>query len=1220
MTNPNRLLDNHHGNTVALSLKSALQPQDQIDLVSAYFSVNGYQQLADQLEQASLVRFLFGEPSSVNNPNPGQNDTQSFRLAETVLKPSQEMEQKESARQCARWLEKPEVQVKSVKNQRFLHGKMYLVSSGRKPKVGIIGSSNFTARGLGAVDSSSNANLEINLATDQAPVLAQMQEWFNDLWNDPAHTRDVKDEVLAALARIQREHSPELIYFKTLYELFRKELAEREATQQRMQTVGFDQTKIWKTLYGFQRDGVNALLTKLDKHNGCILADGVGLGKTYTALGVIKYHELRNERVLVLCPKRLNLNWARYQAKYAADSNPLAQDRLRYTLLNHSDLLKTTGKIEGIAAKDFNFSDYDLVVIDESHNFRNHGIAYNKLLDQVIQRGGNTKVLLLSATPVNNALTDLQNQIDLMTKDRQDAFDATLAIPSVRELLQEEQSKFKQWQKEPPDSRQKLPELLSSELVNLLEAISIARSRQHIKDSYSADLKEFGAFPQRAEPESRAPALAIPGRNAAKADYAQIAEKICQMTLAVYKPAHYLTKLSPPPPVKSGQSQLAGMGHDARQQRTEIYLTGIQKTIFLKRLESSIPAFNQTLAKAIAKMSRLINRIERFERQGRRAGTVLPDSDYLLEADTLEEEQELLGFADLENALDQLVQSGKRTYDLAAMNTQGWLRDLKSDRELLREIQSITAAIAPERDGKLADLKKVIRRQAGQSGNARKLLVFTTYKDTAEYLYDHLQDFCRDPKININLAMVSGSNNKSPQEADKTAVKKSYEDILDRFAPQARTGADRQQKEAGIDLLIATDCISEGQNLQDCNTVVNYDIHWNPVRLIQRFGRVDRIGSKHQEVRMVNYWPTKAMDAYLGLQSRVLTKGQLVDLVGGEKAEAMTAEQDFRSRQLKKMQTQIPEMEELSEGPDLNELSLDQYLDELLRFLQSRRKELEAVPNGSYAVVDNSKLGAYHPGAIFLFREKSGDNPEQPEGQCLLVYAAPERAPGSHHETIHAFREAAAGIAKPINELCDRFNQETKQDKDMSAYDRLLQGALVDRSDHALWKPPATGAGERAESAAEPEYELVTWLAILDRNPAAAASVKPRRKDAAPPAADPSAKLSWNWTVELPPSVVVKLTTYSHGDVPNLTENQLYDAARRHRAVKQAAREQAKYVLAVHQDKVVAVYEPLRWRRVPNENRIYSFTGKPAPAAIRKQYIGQDYPMGRPGVRYINIP
>ena len=1216
MTDPNRLIDNRPGNTVALSLKSALQPQDQIDLASAYFTVGGYRQLADQLEQAGQVRFLYGDPSSVNNPDPGR-PTLSFLLAETGLLPSQKMEQKEAARRCARWLKKPEVQVKSVKNQRFLHGKMYLVSTDRKPKVGIIGSSNFTARGLGAAEGGSNANLEINLVTDQTQVLIQMQEWFNDLWNDPAYTRDVKDEVLAALARIQREHSPELIYFKTLYELFRKELAEREATQQRMQTVGFDQTKIWKTLYGFQRDGVNALLTKLDKHNGCILADGVGLGKTYTALGVIKYHELRNERVLVLCPKRLNLNWARYQAKYDADSNPLAQDQLRYTLINHSDLLKKAGLIDGVPAQKFNFSNYDLVVIDESHNFRNHGIAYNKLLDQVIKKGGNTKVLLLSATPVNNALTDLQNQIDLMTQDRQDAFDATLEIPSVRELLREEQSKFKQWQKEPPDSRQKLPELLSPELVNLLEAISIARSRQHIKDSYAADLKEFGAFPQRANPESRAPALARPGRNAAQADYAHIAENICQMTLAVYKPAHYLTKPSQPPPTKGGQNQLAGMGHDERQQRTEIYLTGIQKTIFLKRLESSIPAFNQTLGKAIAKMSRLINRIERFERQGRRAGTVLPDSDYLLEADTLEEEQELLGFADLENALEQQVQSGKRTYDLAAMDTRRWLQDLKSDRDLLKEIQSITDAITPERDGKLADLKEVIRRQARKTGPARKLLVFTTYKDTAEYLYASLLPLCR--QLKINPAMVSGSDNKSPQPADKTAVKKSYEDILDRFAPEARS-ANRQQKEAGIDLLIATDCISEGQNLQDCNTVVNYDIHWNPVRLIQRFGRVDRIGSKHQEVRMVNYWPTKAMDAYLGLQSRVLTKDQLVAFAGVEKADALTAGQDFRARQLKKMQTQILEQEEVSEGPDLNELSLDQYLDELLRFLQSRRKELEAVPNGSYAVVDNSKLGAYQPGAIFLFREKSGDNPEQPEGQCQLVYAADSRRPGSHHETIHAFREAAAGIAKPINELCDRFNRETQQGEDMSAYDRLLQGALDAGNDSDLLAQPETGAGATVDSAAAPEYELVTWLAILDQNPAAAASVKPRRKDADTPASTQLAQPPLDWTADLPPSVVVKLTTYSHGDVPNLTENQLYDAARRHRAVKQTAREQAKYVLAVHQDKVIAVYEPQRWRRVPNENRIYSFTGKPAPAAIRKQYIGQDYPMGRPGVRYINIP
>ena len=1216
MTDPNRLVDNRNGNTVALSLQSALQPQDQLDLVSAYFSVNGYRQLADQLEQAGQVRFLYGDPSSVNNPDPGLNDVQSFKLVESALVPSRVMAQKEAARRCAEWLEKPEVQVKSVKNQRFLHGKMYLVSTDRKPKIGIIGSSNFTAPGLGAGEGSGNANLEINLATNQPQVLGQMQEWFNELWNDPSHTRDVKAEVLAALARIQREQSPELIYFKTLYELFRKQLAEREATQLRMkQTVGFYQTKIWNALYGFQRDGVDDILTKLDKHNGCILADGVGLGKTYTALGVIKYHELHNERVLVICPKRLRQNWELYRANYDSTGNPLAEDQLRYALINHSDLRRKSGSIDGVPAQKFNFSNYDLVVIDESHNFRNHGAAYNKLLNKVIKKGGDTKVLLLSATPVNNALTDLQNQIDLMTQGRQDAFHQTLDIPSVRELLEEEQSKFKQWQKEPPDSRQKLPELLSPELVNLLKGVSIARSRNHIENSYSADREKLGRFPQQVQPDKRTPNLARDVKGGAKADYAQIAETICQMTLAVYRPAHYLMKPSQPPPAKGGQIQIPGFD-DERQKRTEIYLTGIQKTIFLKRLESSIPAFNLTLDKAIAKMDNLIRKLERFERQGSHARTELEDSDYRPEQDDLEEDQELLIFADLEDAQGRQVQSGNRSYDLAAMDTKGWREALKRDRDWLRGIKSITAAITPERDGKLADLKEVIRGQARKKDDNRKLLVFTTYKDTAEYLYDSLLPLCR--QLKINPALVSGSDNKSPQQGN-IPVRKSYEDILDRFAPKARPGNDRQQKEAGIDLLIATDCISEGQNLQDCNTVVNYDIHWNPVRLIQRFGRIDRIGSRHQQVRRVDYWPTKDLDAYLDLQSSVMTKDQLVDFVGGE-ADAMTAEQDFRARQLKEMQTQTPDPGELSEGPNFNEFSLDHYLKELLDFLQSSREELKNVPSGSYAVVDNSKLRSHKPGAIFLLREKIGDNPEQSEGKCQLVYATSDRAPESHRDSIlAALGEATNKLDKPINELCDRFNRETEQGKDMSAYDRLLQSALAAGADNALMEGQES-SGATAAAAAAPEYELVTWLAILDRSAAAAPGRKPRRKtDAAPPAAPP-AELPWNWTATLPPAIAVKLTTHSHGDVPSLAADQLYDAARKHWPVSPSAREQAKYVLAIHQDKVVGVYEPGRWRRVANESAIYSFTGKPAPDAIQKRYIGQDCPIARNRrVRYINM-
>ena len=310
---------------------------------------------------------------------------------------------------------------------------MYLSGSDGAINSAVVGSSNFTKSGLGGSDRS---NLEINLAVSDTATLAELHEWFDRLWKNAQRTEDVKHKVLDALARVGRDHAPDVVYYKTLYELFRKEIEARLAGDEGLLATGFYDSQVWNALYAFQKDGAKGVIAKLRQHNGCILADSVGLGKTYTALAVIKYFEQRNERVLVLCPRKLHENWSLYQASNGHIQNPFPQDRFSYTLLAHSDLSRESGKSGSVDLANFNWRNYDLVVIDESHNFRNSdGQRYQKLLKEIIAAGTHTKVLMLSATPVNTSLIDLRNQVYLMTEGREDDYRESLGVGNIGNMM-----------------------------------------------------------------------------------------------------------------------------------------------------------------------------------------------------------------------------------------------------------------------------------------------------------------------------------------------------------------------------------------------------------------------------------------------------------------------------------------------------------------------------------------------------------------------------------------------------------------------------------------------------------------------------------------------------------------------------------------------------------------------------------------------------------------
>ena len=1070
------LLDNQAA-TVSDHLRRGLRKADSFNMTSAYFTIYGYELLAEELDSVGSVRFLFGDPTSVEDLDPGANEPKSFELTERGLEPNHALQQKAFAKQCAQWINKDSVAVRSISRANFLHGKMYLTES-PAGTTGVVGSSNFTKRGLGGSD---RPNLEINLATDDVDTLTELQDWFDRVWSDERLTEDVKQRVLDALERIGGDYAPEVVYYRTLYELFRKDIEARLAGDAAVVATGFTNSQIWNALYEFQKDGAKSVIAKLREHNGCILADSVGLGKTYTALAVIKYYELRNERVLVLCPRKLFENWALYPAIYGHRQNPFLEDRFAYTVLAHSDLSRDSGSSGGINLANFNWQNYDLVVIDESHNFRNDGgQRYRRLLDEVIKQGAKTKVLMLSATPVNTSLTDLRNQIYLMTEGREDAFQESLGVGNIRTLMATAQREFKQWEtgqtRGGRRNKEQLLEKLGADFLRLLDGVSISRSRRQIERFYAAEMERVGSFPQHETPQNYYPQTDLKG----ELSYKELAEHIGQFKLSVYQPSEYVTD-----PARLQELADTRARRNFNQQDSEHWLAAMMRTNFLKRLESSAHSLTLTLERTIGKIDDLLGKIDRYQTGGQAAvpltaDDVLPDDD--------EEDEEFS------------VGGRRQSYRLSELDVARWQRDLKQDKDTLDAVLRQVAAITPERDGKLREVKQAIRDKAQNptldrdDNPNRKLLVFTTFKDTANYLYGQLDGLVRE--LGLNMAMVSGDETRTDTGPNN------FNAILSNFAPKARNRAGDGED---IDLLIATDCISEGQNLQDCDTVLNYDIHWNPVRLIQRFGRIDRIGSNSKSVRMLNYWPTNDMDVYLKLESRVQARMAIADLAASGDEDPFT-EQDaqlelnFRDQQLLKLRDEILDLDDLSDAPALGDFTLDHFLTQLLRYLEANKDKLEAMPPGVYAVAPDGAGGEVQPGVVFCLRQSNAaelDSRRRAASPVHPFYLVYPRDDGSirygcanARQALAVFDAAASGHEAPLTELCDRFDAETNQGRDMSLYDKLLTGTLAHiRQSHGATQAQGLRAGGRRDfvlpKASETpntgmDFELVTWLVIKD--------------------------------------------------------------------------------------------------------------------------------------------
>ena len=1052
----------------------------KVSIAAACFSMYAYKELKKQLEGVDEFRFIFTSPTFVTEkvnkqkrefyiPRIGRE--QSLYGTEFEIKLRNEMTQKAIARECAEWIKRKAV-FRSNTTGENMPGFM-TVDNGEE-KVAYMPLNGFTTVDIGC-DRGNNAYNMVNRM--ESPFTEQYMQIFESIWNDKEKLQDVTDIVIENITTAYNENSPEFIYFITLYHVFSEFLDDISEDELPNEATGFKQSKIWNMLYDFQKDAVLAIINKLERYNGCILADSVGLGKTFTALAVVKYYENRNKSVLVLCPKKLAENWNTYKDNYV--NNPIAADRLNYDVLFHTDLSRTHGYSNGLDLDRLNWGNYDLVVIDESHNFRNgagtHANTqenrYVKLMDKVIRTGVKTKVLMLSATPVNNRFVDLKNQLAIAYEGDSEQINKKLdTSKSIEEIFKQAQRAFNAWSKLEPECRttDALLRTLDFDFFELLDSVTIARSRKHIEKYYNT--AEIGKFPERKKPISLRPQLT--DLNTA-INYNQIYEQLMLLSLCIYTPSNYIF----PSKMQKYIDLTHNKGDNLTQTGREEGIRRLMSINLLKRLESSVNSFQLTLQRMKALIDNTIEAINRFEKYGN------ADIDMYEVADSE---------WDMDDGNTEYFTVGKKVkIELVDMDYKTWRTELMADAETLELLTLMVADITTEHDSKLQELLKLISDKIENPINPgnKKVIIFSAFSDTAEYLYGHVSTYIKE-KYGLHTAVITGSID------GKTTIKgfkATLNNVLTCFSPISK-GRDvlMPGSSTEIDVLIATDCISEGQNLQDCDYLVNYDIHWNPVRIIQRFGRIDRIGSKNNYIQLVNFWPDMDLDEYINLKSRVETRMKISVMTSTGDDDLINPEEkgdlEYRKQQLKRLQEEVVDIEDMSTGISIMDLGLNEFRLDLLEYVKTH-SDLEKKPKGLHAVV--SATEDLPEGVIFVLKNINNsvniDNQNRihpfymvyigMDGEVICDYLNPKKM-------LDDIRLLCRGKKEPIKELCQRFNDETDDGRNMSEMSELLSEAInsiidcKEESDiDSLFSAGGTSA-LMSEISGLDDFELICFLVV----------------------------------------------------------------------------------------------------------------------------------------------
>ena len=1072
-----QIIDNIN-NTIKKDLQTVIKNGSKISIAAACFSIYAYQELKGQLEDITELRFIFTEPTFVTEKTPKVrrefyipriSRERSLYGTEFEVKLRNELTQKAIAKECVDWIRKKVTFQSNVTDENMM-GFMTVDQSTYMPING------FTTVDLGC-DRGNNAYYPVQ-KTESYENANYFLNLFEELWNDKKKLQEVTDVVIENISAAYRENAPEYIYFFALYNIFHEFLDDISEDELPNEATGFKQSKIWGMLYDFQKDAVLAIISKLEKFNGCILADSVGLGKTFTALAVIKYYENRNKSVLVLCPKKLSENWNTYKGNYI--NNPIAEDRLRYDVLYHTDLSREHGTSNGIELDRLNWSNYDLVVIDESHNFRNGGELsgedakenrYLRLLNKVIRAGVRTKVLMLSATPVNNKFIDLKNQLALAYEGDPEQINEKLATTkNIDEIFRQAQKAYNMWCKLPAEDRttDALLQMLDFDFFELLDSVTIARSRKHIEQYYNTSA--IGKFPKRLAPISLHPSLT--DLNDA-INYNDIYSILMSLNLTIYTPSNFIM----PSKLAKYIDMTHNKGTSLTQQGREEGIRRLMSINLLKRLESSVYSFRLTIDRIKTLIDSTIGTIDRYQ-----------SGDCILELTEITDSDDF----DYDDQNTDYFAVGKKVrIDLADMDYVSWKRELEKDADNLELLSLMIADITPKHDTKLQTLFELIRKKVEHPINPgnRKIIIFTAFSDTADYLYANVSKFAKE-NFELETAEITGNVD------GKTTIPKLRSDlntVLTCFSPVSKgKSVLMPDSKEELDILIATDCISEGQNLQDCDYLINYDIHWNPVRIIQRFGRIDRIGSKNEYIQLVNFWPDMDLDEYINLKSRVETRMKISVMTSTGDDDLINTEEkgdlEYRRAQLKRLQEEVVDIEDMGSGISIMDLGLNEFRLDLLEYIK-HHEDIETAPKGLHAVVLQTEESP--AGVIFVLKNINNsvniDNRNRihpfymvyisEKGKIVCDYLNPKKL-------LDTMRLLCRGKGEPVMELCRKFNRETNDGRRMGEVSELLSEAInsiIDAKEESdidsLFKSGGTSALLSAVSGLD-DFELICFLVI----------------------------------------------------------------------------------------------------------------------------------------------
>lgn len=1062
-------------------LTQAITPGSRISIAATCFSIYAYKELKSQLGKIDSLRFIFTSPTFVSEKLPKEkrefyiprlNRERSIYGTEFEVKLRNELSQKAIARECADWIRK-KVTFKSNSTQDSMGG--FLNIQKDEQQITYMPLNGFTTVDLGCERGNNIYNMVNKF---EAPFSSEYIRLFDHIWCDDSRLQDVTEEVIENISAVYQENPAELVYFMTLYNIFSEFLEDITEDVLPNEATGFKESLIWNKLYNFQQDAALAIINKLEQYNGCILADSVGLGKTFTALSVIKYYENRNKNVLVLCPKKLKDNWMTYRGNLI--NNPLAKDRLRYDVLFHTDLSRERGdSVMGLPLDRINWGNYDLVVIDESHNFRNGGAAtgefgekenrYLKLLNKVIRNGVKTKVLMLSATPVNNRFNDLRNQLALAYEGQAELINEKLNTKTdIDTIFRQAQKVYNLWSKQPPEERttESLLKQLDFDFFEVLDSVTIARSRKHIQRYY--DTSDIGSFPERKKPLSLRPKLTTLNN---AINYEQVYEQLSQLNLSIYTPTNYILASK----LEKYIDEDSKLGKQLSQSGREQGIRRLMSINLLKRMESSVHSFKLTVKRIYNQIFDTLNLIDEFKN-----GIELNLQDI-----------RDLGELDFDDQNIDIFNVGKNfKVDLQDMDYLSWKRDLKTDLEVLELLILMIEDITPEYDHKLSELLTVIENKITRpiNPNNKKVIVFTAFSDTAEYLYENVSKYIKS-KFGLDCALITGSIE------GKTTISKFPNDmntILTCFSPISKEkDLVYPNNNHSIDILIATDCISEGQNLQDCDFCINYDIHWNPVRIIQRFGRIDRIGSKNSVIQLVNFWPDLTLDDYINLKSRVEARMRISVMTATGDDDYINQDEDgdliYRRQQLEKLQNEVVDLEEMTTGISIMDLGLNEFRMDLLSYIKEH-PNLDRTPYGIHTVVPGEK-----PGVIFVLKNinRSIDNKYHNRlYPFYIVYISDEGDVVCNHlepkAILDTMRYLSMGKKVPDMTVCQIFNHETNDGKKMERVSNLLQHAISsiitvkEESDLASFFGDGQTTFLTENISGLDDFELLCFMVVID--------------------------------------------------------------------------------------------------------------------------------------------